>query len=156
LFAPDAVGDPTRQSHDYEPGIAPSGLFWTIPIASSAIDVDPGRGRARLHAANVAVNDFHDGINAIVGGGPAPIPSHVSFDVRWPGSHDRHEIRDETFGFTGQYVTSNTTVSFTASDDGSGVTYFSDPDGQYNPTLDQGGAGLPAVGHERNGRFFRS
>ena len=27
------------QVHDFEPGIAPSGLFWTIPIPGDAIDV---------------------------------------------------------------------------------------------------------------------
>ena len=148
------MGDPTRQHHDWEPGIAPSGLFWTIPISSPAIDVDPGTGRARLHATNVAVTDFHDFFNAVGGGGPTPLPSHVSFDVRWAGDGDRREIRDETFGFEGHYVTGDVTVSFTASDDGSGVIYTSDPAGQHNPTVAEGGAGSPAVGHERNGVFF--
>jgi hypothetical protein len=154
LFPTDAVGDPFSQVNDFEPGIASSGLFWTIPIASSAIDVHPGSGRARLHSANVAVTDYHDFFNAVFGGDRTPLPSHVSFDVRWPGHGDRQKIRDETFGFTGQYVTSATTISFTASNDGSGVIYSSDPNGQYNPTVDQGGAGSPAVGHERNGVFF--
>jgi len=27
-------------------------------------------------------------------------------------------------------------------------------EGQYNPTLEQGGAGDPAVGTEQNGRYF--
>jgi hypothetical protein len=89
-----------------------------------------------------------------VGGGPAPLPSHVSFDVRWPGDGGRQKVRDETFGFTGQFVTSSTTIRFTASDDGSGVVYTSEPGGQYNPGTDVGGAGPPAVGHERNGVFF--
>jgi hypothetical protein len=51
-------------------------------------------------------------------------------------------------------VTGPTTISFTASNDGGDVIYTSDPEGQYNPTVDQGGAGPPAVGHERNGVFF--
>ena len=155
MYPPDAVGDPFSQVHDFEPGIAPSGLFWTIPIAPSAIDVDPGSGRARLHAKNVPVTDYHDFINAVFGGGPTPLPSHVSFDVRWPGNGDRRKIRDGTFGFTGHYVTSATSINFTASNNGSDVIYTSDPEGQYNPTVDQGGAGSPAVGHERNGVFFR-
>ncbi len=79
----------------------------------------------------------------------------MSFDVRWSGHGDRQKIRDETFGFTGDYVTSATTISFKVSNDGSGVVYRSDPGGQYNPTVDQGGAGTPAVGRERNGVFFR-
>jgi hypothetical protein len=156
LFPPDAVGDLTQQVHDFEPGIAPSGLFWTIPIASSAISVDPGIGQARLHADNVAVTDFH---NALIAIGlqpppPEPLPSHVSFDVRWSGGGHRQKIRDQTFGFTGQYVAGPSTISFTASNDGGGVIYSSDPGGQYNPTVDEGGAGLAAVGHERNGVFF--
>jgi hypothetical protein len=151
------VGDPTQQVHDFEPGIAPSGLFWTIPIAFSAINVDPGSGRARLHADEVAVTDFH---NFFIAVGlsqppPSPLPSHVSFDVRWSGDGDREKIRDETFGFTGHYVTGETTISFTASNDGGGVIYSSDPGGQYNPTVNEGGAGSPAVGHERNGVFFQ-
>jgi hypothetical protein len=122
-----------------------------------AIDVDPRRGRARLRGDRVPVRDYHDGLNAL-GLSPTPIPpvpSHVSFDVRWPGRGDRQRIRDETFGFTGDYVTSATTIGFTASNDRSGVIYRSDHQGQYNPTVDQGGAGSPAVGRERNGVFFR-
>jgi hypothetical protein len=157
LFAFGAVGDLTQQVHDFEPGIAPSGLFWTIPIAPWAIEVDPIDGRARLHADRVPVTDFH---NFFVAVGlseppPSPLPSHVSFDVRWSGGGDRHTIRDETFHFAGQYVTGPTTISFTASNDGDGVVYASDPGGQYNPTAAQGGAGCPAVGLERNGVFFR-
>jgi hypothetical protein len=52
-------------------------------------------------------------------------------------------------------VTSATSINFTASNNGSDVIYASDPEGQYNPAVDQGGAGSPAVGHERNGVFFR-
>jgi hypothetical protein len=147
LYPPGAVGDSTQQVHDFEPGIGPSGLFWTIPIAPSAIDVDPGSGRARLRAATVPVTDYHDFFNAVLGAGPTPLPSHVSFDVRWQGKGGRQEIRDETFGFTGHYVTSATTISFRASNDGSAVSYTPDPSGQYN-------VGSPAVGHERNGVFF--
>jgi hypothetical protein len=116
-------------------------------IAPSAIDVDPGSGRARLRAATVPVTDYHDFFNAVLGAGPTPLPSHVSFDVRWQGKGGRQEIRDETFGFTGHYVTSATTISFRASNDGSAVSYTPDPSGQYN-------VGSPAVGHERNGVFF--
>lgn len=105
-------------------------------------------------ARDVPVTDFHDFFNAILGGGPTPLPSHVSFDVRWSGRGERRKIRDATFGFAGRYRTGKATVSFTASDDGAGVIYTSDPDGQYNPTPAQGGAGSPAVGHERNGVFF--
>jgi len=150
------VGDLTQQLHDFEPGIAPSGLFWTIPIPPSAIEVDPGSGQARLHADNVAVTDFHNFLIAVGLSPPPPfpLPSHVSFDVRWSGTGHRHKIRQEKFGFTGHYVTGPTTISFTASNDAGEVVYSSDAHGQYNPKVKDGGAGPPAVGHERNGVFF--
>jgi hypothetical protein len=148
------VGDPTKQSHDWEPGIAPSGLFWTIPIPRAAIEVSPGSGEARLHAVDVPVTDYHDFFNAVLGGGPTPLPSHVSFDVRWSGGGARQRIRDEGFGFVGDYVTGDARISFTARDDGGSVIYTSDAAGQRNPGPEEGGAGSPALGHERNGIFF--
>ena len=100
------------------------------------------------------VKDYHDIINAVTGAPRKPIPSHVSFDVRWHGDGKPRHIRDTTFGFVGNYIAGPATISFTASQDGKRVTYRSDPAHQYNPTLKQGGAGSAAVGHERNGRFF--
>ena len=148
------MGDPSFQEHDFEPGIEPNGLFWTIAVSRGAVEVDPGSGRARLRGRGLAVTDYHDILNAIFGGGPTPVPSHVSFDVRWAGGGHRQRIRDATFGFVGQYVAGPATISFAAEDDDGNVLFSSDPQGQYNPAPDQGGAGLPAVGHERNGVFF--
>jgi hypothetical protein len=102
----------------------------------------------------VRLKDYHDINNAIAGGGPKPVPSHVSFDVRWHGRGRHRKLRDKKFGFEGHYVTGRTTVSFTASQDGAGVVYRSDPVGQHNPTVKQGGAGSPAAGLEHNGIFF--
>ena len=149
-----AVDDPTTQQlHDFEPGIAPSGLFWTIAVSFGAVQVDPFAGRARMRGVHVAVADYHDFFSAI-SPNPSSTPSHVSFDVRWPGGGEKRRIRDGDFKFAGTYITSPTSISFTASNDRRGVVYSSDPHGQFNPTLDQLGAGLPAVGHERNGKFF--
>jgi hypothetical protein len=148
------VGDPQFQEHDFEPGIASNGLFWTIAIPTGAVEVSPGAGTARLRGTDVPVEDYHDIGNAIFGGGPAPVPSHVSYDVRWLGGGDRRAIRDTTFGFVGQYVTGPARITFTARDDTGNVVFSSDPGGQRNPGPDEGGAGSPAVGHERNGIFF--
>ena len=123
----------------------PSGLFWTIPIRKSAIRVSPGSGKAQYSLTNLAVPDFHDFLNAI-SDQPATRPAHVSFDVSWDGSGDRQAITDQAFGFTGNYVTGNATISFTATDDITGITYSSDAGGQST-------VGEPGVGHERNGVF---
>ena len=129
-------------------------MFWTLPIPVSALQVDTATGRARLHARDVAVKDYYSTINGIGGGGPKPVPAHVSFDVQWHGHGGHHKIRDKRLGFEGVYVTGRATISFLASQDGD-VAYSSDPAGQYNPTRRQRGSGAPAVGRERNGTFFR-
>ena len=104
----------------------------------------------------MAVSDYHDGFNALGLVDPPipPVPSHVSFDVRWAGEGARQTIRNDDWLFRGEYVTGPTTISFTAFNDHGGVVYHSDPRGQFNPGTDDGGAGRPAVGFERNGVFF--
>jgi hypothetical protein len=140
------VSDPnTEQLHDFEPGIAPSGLFWTIPIDGGAVDASPGSGRARYRLHELALNDFHDFITAISPNPPVN-PSHVSFEVTWSGGNAHQRIADTDYDFTGTFVASDARIAFTAWNDTPGVVYTSNPDGQ---TSD--GAG---VGHERNGVFF--
>jgi hypothetical protein len=140
------VGDPTQQVHDWEPGIADNGLFWTIPIAPGWVEVDPATGTARFVGRNVPISDFHDFFNA-VGGGPA-VPSRVDFDVRWEATGPSQHIADTTFGFVGDFRPAAATIAFTATQNKSGVVYRSDPDltGQFNPAA-------AVVGTERNGRF---
>lgn len=146
------MADPTHQVHDWEPGIADSGLFWTIPISPGSIKADPSTGTARFRVEALKIGDYHDFFNAVSGG--TPIPSRVSFDVIWDGGGNPVHLRDETFAFVGDYVPGPARISFVAADIGAGVTYWSEADGQYNPTLEQGGAGDPAVGTERNGTYF--
>jgi hypothetical protein len=141
------VGDPTHQHHDWEPGIADSGLFWTIPLGNGAIDADPVTGTARFRGQAVKVTDYHDFFNAVLGGGPAPLPARVNYDVRWVPAGTKQSVRDATFGFVGDYVPARATVTFEAADDHGSVVYRSDPSGQTN-------VGQPAVGTERNGVFF--
>lgn len=77
---------------------------------------------------------------------PAPKPSRVSFDVRWHGGSDRQQLRDEKFGFMGEFVDGPATIRFTAKNDGSNVVYRSDAAGQK--------ALYAGAGTERNGVFF--
>ena len=140
------MGDPTQEVHDWEPGIADNGLFWTIPIAPGWVDIDPATGSARFVGRNLPVPDFHDFFNAVAGGDS--IPSRVDFEVTWTGTGDPQHIVDTTFGFVGDYVQAGATITFTARQDGSDVVYRNDED-----VSAQSSPAPPVVGTERNGHF---
>jgi len=108
-------------------------------------------GRARLRADRLSIPDFHDFENAVSSLPPEPppasTPSHVSFDVRWASDGARTKVNDPVYGFEGDFVTGETTISFTARNDNSDVFFRSDPGAQTT-------VGPPGVGRERNGVFY--
>src|SRR5438128_4770463 len=73
------------QIHDLNPGIEPDGLFWTCAIPDDGVKVDLAGKTASMQATNVSIDDYHDFVNAVAGGGPKPIEGKVSFKVVWTG-----------------------------------------------------------------------
>jgi len=136
------------QVHDFEPGIADNGLFWTIPIAPGWVDINPAAGTARFVGRNVPVPDFGNFDNAVSGG--RSTPSRVDFEVTWTKAGDPIQASspDDLFDFAATLTPATATITFTAKNDDSDVVYTSDPDlsSQVNPLS-------PVVGTERNGVF---
>jgi len=104
--------------------------------------------------ANVPVIDAHDLANALTGGKGlasmsippvAPVPATVSFDIEWSGVLERAIVTNENEDFTGQYVKTGATISWSASE--AGFAFTSEP---ANPARNI----YSVVGHERNGVFF--
>ena len=67
-----------NQLHDFNPGIAASGLFWTIRVPDSALTIKGSI--ARLHVDASLVDTF-----TFLGPGPYANAT-VSFDVTWTSS----------------------------------------------------------------------
>ena len=144
------TGQLAQQIHDFNPGIEPSGLFWTIPFPKSGVSSDLEDGTARLHAKHMAVPDYTDIVNSAgFTKPPIPtIPSFVSFDVRYtakPGAK-RTRITDATNNFTGTYVDSNATIAWSATQPKTGFAFATDTKGSKTVS--------GVIGHERNGRFL--
>jgi hypothetical protein len=129
--------------HDFEPGIADSGLFWTIPIPESAIT---RHGSSVTYAMNdVPTPDF------FVFLGDSSVPGHVSFSVTWtatggerhitPGSSDPTDPTDLAAEF--RNATPSATFSG-ANADGFSFAGTASPDGNL----------FSEFGHERNGVFL--
>lgn len=139
----------SQQIHDFEPGIKPSGLFWTQPIPRESVKIDLEDRTARMHLSDWAVPDFTDIFNSAGLTQPplAPIPSSVSFDVRWRGKGAPVHIRDTTNHFVGEYIDSTATIVWSAEQRSTHFAFRSD-DADTTTTI----SGV--IGRERNGVFF--
>jgi hypothetical protein len=140
---------PGGQVHDLNPtAFPPVGLFWTIEIPRSGIDVELGAGRASMQASNVPILDYGNIGNALFGGGPPAVPGSVSFNVVWSGVVQRSNIRntDPVFGgFAGEFIRNTAQMEWTATV--GDYTFASDP-------LATSTSSFAEIGQERNGSFF--
>ncbi len=142
------MGPTPVQIHDLNPGIVPSGLFWTSAIPSDGIQVHLGKGVASLEATDVPIHDYGDIPNALRGGGPAPISGVVSFKVTWSGVDERRNIRNDDpvyGGFAGEFVRNSAQIEWRATV--GDLLLVSD-------VLATSSSTFAEIGHERNGEFF--
>jgi hypothetical protein len=123
--------------HDFNPGIAPSGLFWTARIPVGSVDIDLGRVRASLRLTDFSTGDTIPG--------PAPVPATITLDMQWSGATADIEVRDLVHGFAGEYHECHATISWSAEE--SGFSFVSAP-------ADTSVTRFAEIGRERNGRFF--
>jgi hypothetical protein len=140
-----------QQVHDFNPGIDSKGLFWTTAFPRGGVSIDLEDGTARLHANHMAVPDYIDIFNSAgFNKNPIPpIPSFVSFDVRWtakPGAKLTRITNTEKH-FTGKFIDSNATIVWSANTPSTGFTYASESAAKSTTV-----SGV--IGNERNGRFF--
>jgi hypothetical protein len=144
------VGDQTEtQIHDLNPStFPPVGLFWTIEVPDDSVEVRLGKGSATLQASDVPIFDYGTSINALFGGGPAPVAGSVSFTVVWSGVNQRVNIRNadpEFGGFAGEFIRNKAQMEWTATV--GDLTFVSDQ-------LATSSSEFAEIGHERNGSFF--
>jgi hypothetical protein len=134
----------TNQIHDYEPGIAPNGVFWTIAVPDDSVDVKPGAGRARFAMKDFAIRDYHEFVNSLLPDGPWE-PATVSFDVRWHDIQSRYNTSQPSWGYAGEFVVTKASIEWSSEQEG--FSFQSDP-------ASTSVTDYAIVGHERNGVFF--
>jgi hypothetical protein len=140
---------PGAQIHDLNPStFPPTGLFWTLQVPAEGIDVQLGKGSASMKAKDVPILDYGDIGNALFGGGPAPIPGTVSFNVVWSGVGQRLNIKntDPVYGgYAGEFVRNTAQMEWTGKV--GDLAFVSDP-------IETSSSEFAEIGHERNGSFF--
>ncbi len=134
---------PANQIHDFNPGIAPNGLFWTIRIPDDSVEIDLDEAEASMDLSDLEIRDFFTLTNALQGG--MSVPAVVSFHINWSGVKNRVKISDETNQFTGNYIEDTATIGWSAQE--AGFKFVSDPENTSTPVFAE-------IGKERNGFFF--
>ncbi len=135
--------DFSNQVHDYNPGIAENGLFWTIPFPEASAWIDLAAGEAQMHALSLEIPDTYTFANAAARG-PQEM-ARVSFDVWWHSPMATEHLRNEEQGFAATLLEVQSSISFSAESDSFG--FISDPP-------DKSQALYARIGYEANGAFL--
>jgi hypothetical protein len=136
-------------------------VFWTVPVAHEAVEVDFDDARARLRVSGLNVFDDHDVANSLTDGlglpgdpnypypkiDPVqPARAKVTFDIEWSGLLEAAEIHNATRRFEGSFLKTGATISWSAEQ--AGFRFQSEEP-------DPGRNLFAIIGSERNGVFFR-
>ena len=131
------------QVHDFNPGIAPNGVFWILQIPDDAVVISGDT--LTIHVKNLSVAD------EIAFPGPTRTPATVTFDITYTKSGEARRVRptsdDPLSGFTWAGKMSPATNSGTFS-----VAYN---DGSFSAKGSFSSSGnFGEMGTERNGTFL--
>jgi hypothetical protein len=138
----------TNQIHDFNPHIAPNGVFWTIFVPPDSVDVHFGAGQASFQLTTTVFDD-HDLKSSLTGNFPPGFPQNaeVTFDVEWGGVIDTAHVRNDALNFEGDFVQTGSTIQWWAVEPSTGFQFTSEPP---NPAR----LVNAVIGHEQNGVFF--
>jgi hypothetical protein len=136
---------PANQIHDFNPGFSSQGVFWTVAVPDSSVQVNPLAGTAELKVTGLAIEDYGKLSNALADG--PSVEATVSFDVVWSRPvTQRLNVSDPTHTFAGEYAVNQASLAWSASE--SGFTFTSSPASTTTSLFAE-------TGHERNGIFFQ-
>jgi hypothetical protein len=134
---------PANQIHDFHPPIAPSGLYWVVPVPKGGLTISPDGRTATLQMKNVAVVDQPKwpALDAV------GTPAIMSFRMIWKATDEeilyddpQKQFRVEGYRATAQMEAQVKVPSIDFS-------WKSDP-------LSASHAGFAIIGAEVNGRYY--
>ena len=133
-----------NQTHDFDPGIAPSGLFWTVPVSPGGAQFDLTAGTASLTVPNVPLLDYGTVPNALMHGKFTPATG--SLQVTWKASGAPVPMHDDKVGWGGAFMPATATCSWSAQT--TGFSYVTDP-ASTSKTI------FATLGREMNGSYYK-
>ena len=132
--------------HDYNGGIPPSGLFWTVELPQGAFWVSQRRKRARLHLRDLPL------IDTFTFFGPSDTPAVLSMTIEWEAIEDPVVLGSgaavpptDPAAFLGSFARARSTAHFSGRQ--LGFRFSTDPGASSDD-------GYAEIGTERNGVFL--
>lgn len=145
----DPLADNTHQLHDFDPGIAPDGLFWTFRVPNRRVSVesdDLGEG-ASLSLKGLRLLDYGTLANALVTHATPPDPAMASFTLRWNGKTGDTTAEDSGSNrFRYEGILTHASLTWSARVPSKNFAFRSDSTGSFET--------FAALVNERNGSFF--
>jgi hypothetical protein len=144
VFDPSLGSEPV-QIHDFNPGIAQSGLFWTTVVTGDCVHVDLDAGTASLEVHDLPQKDYHDFENAMLGNGATPRMGMVSFRVEWTAESDvqHYDLADQRYRADMRFASAQMDFTAVTTD----FMFESAP-------LEASTTDAAQLGHESNGSFY--
>lgn len=128
--------------HDLHPSIAPTGLYWVVPVPDGGLKVSQDGRSATLTLERVAVVDQPNYPN------PEPTrPATMSLRMVWTAQPEPLHFKDVTKSFEVQGFRATTQGEFSVEIPSLGFRWKSDP-------LETSSAAFGLIGTERNGAYF--
>jgi len=134
---------PADQIHDFHPPIAPSGLYWVVPIPDHALTLSANGTSATLEMRDVAVVDQPrwPALDAVA------TPASMTFKMVWTstGEHVTYDDPSKHFRFIGARATCQMEAQVDVPS--IGFSWKSDP-------LATSKSDFAIIGDEVNGRYY--
>ncbi len=146
----DPLTPNTHQEHDFNLGIAPSGLFWTVRLPDDRVEVDGDdlEDGASMAVKGLSVGDYETLANSLFTHAIPPVPAVVSFVLRWTGkTGDTGAIDPGTNRFSFKGILTHATLSWSASIPSTHFAFRSDSARTSHETFAE-------LVNEQNGVFF--
>ncbi len=143
MFRGPAV--PANQIHDFHPPIAPSGLYWVVPVLERGLTISPDENTFTLEMQSVSVVDQPrwPALDSIA------TPARMTFKIVWKSTGEpvKYDDSSKRFRFTGTRASCQLEAEVEVPS--IGFSWKSDP-------LNTSKADVAIIGEEVNGRYYDS
>ena len=134
---------PANQIHDFHPPIAPSGLYWVVPVSEGGLITSPDGKTATLEMKNILVVDQPrwPALDAV------GMPATMSFKMIWKATDEKIMYDDPQKQFRVEGYRATAQLEAQVSVPSIGFSWKSDP-------LETSKANFAIIGDEVNGRYY--